>query len=44
MKTNKLLYIGHQLTEGLQPDVEKVAAITGMPRAYGQEGLQRFMG
>ena len=32
IKTKKLVYISHQLTEkGLQPDAQKVAAIAGLP-------------
>ena len=45
IKTEKLLYIGHQLTaNGLQPDVEKVAAITGMPEPTCKKDVQRFIG
>ena len=45
IKTKKLLYIGHQLTANdLQPDVEKVAAIAGMPEPTCKKDVQRFIG
>ena len=45
IKTEKLLYIGHQLTaNGLKPDVEKVAAIAGMPELMCKKDVQRFIG
>ena len=45
IKTKKLVYIGHQLTEkGLQPDAEKIAAINGMPEPTSKKDVQRFMG
>ena len=45
IKTKKLSYIGHQLTEdGLQPDEEKIEAIMGMPEPTCKQDLRRFLG
>ena len=37
--------MGHTLTEnGVEPDPDKVAAITGMPKPTDKAGVQRFLG
>ena len=41
----EIKYICHTLgEEGLQPDLEKVEAITNMPKPEDKAGLQSFMG
>lgn len=45
IKTKKCMYIGHQLAaEGLQPDAQKVAAISRMCEPTCKKDLQHFMG
>ena len=44
IKTKKLVHIGHQLTEeGLRPDAQKVAAITGMHEPTCKKDVPKFI-
>ena len=44
-KSPSVTFMGHKLTDnGVEPDPDKVAAITGMPKPTDKAGVQRFLG
>ena len=44
-KSPSVTFMGHKLTKnGVEPDLAKVAAITGMPKPTDKAGVQRFLG
>ena len=45
LRQSSVPYMGHIISDkGLQPDPEKVKAITGMPPPTDKEGVRRFLG